>query len=95
MDLYLRIIVLLLEAVVLISALVAAWLGVMLMFYFEKFTVLNELIDSQYFVGRGNYGDGSKYKMDSWVMGWHTGLACFCLIAAAWLFCTFFSLLSL
>lgn len=85
----------LLRIVVLIGALVATWFGIMLLFFYEKFQVFNELLNNQYIVGKDKYGNGSGYSFDRWVMGWHTAVAILCLLLAAWLFSVFFSYLSL
>ena len=84
-----------LKVIVLLGALVATWFGVMLLFFYEKFAVFNELVNGQYLVGREKYGDGSGNKVDSWVLGWHTVMAVFCLLVAAWMYWTFYSYLSL
>ncbi|MFH1347712.1 MAG: hypothetical protein ABIH22_03375 [Candidatus Margulisiibacteriota bacterium] len=90
-----NIIVLIFKIVVLIAALVASWFAVMLLFFYEKFQVFNELVNGQYLVGRDKYGSGSGFKLDNWVMGWHTVIAVFCLLVAAWLFWTFYTYMQL
>jgi hypothetical protein len=89
------ILVMVLKILVLLGALVATWFGGMLLFFYEKFAVFNELVNGQYMVGREKYGDGAGYKMDKWVLGWHSVLAILCLLIAAWLYWTFYLFLSL
>ena len=86
-----NIVILIFKIIIFISALVATWFGVMLLFFYQKFQMFNELVNGQYFVGKDKYGDGSGCKFDNWVLGWHTVIAIFCLLIAAWLFWTFYS----
>ncbi|MFH1684149.1 MAG: hypothetical protein ABIA67_04620 [Candidatus Margulisiibacteriota bacterium] len=80
---------------VLVSALAATWFGIMLLFFYEKFQVFNELVNGQKLVGKDKYGTGSGYKLDNWVMGWHTVIAIFCLLIAAWLLWVFYTYMQL
>ncbi len=84
-----------LKVVVLIGGLVAAWFGVMLLFFYERFAMFNELITGQYFVGKEKYDNKQAYGLDNWVLGWHTVVAFFCFLIAAWMFWTFYTYLSL
>ncbi len=88
-------IILVFKLIVLVGALMSTWFGVMLIFFYEKFSALNEMLNNQYIVGRDKYGDGANYKLDSWVLGWHSILGVLCLLVAAWLFWTFYSYMSL
>jgi hypothetical protein len=90
----LNVVIVIFRIVIFIAAVVAAWFGIMLLFFYDRFQIFNEMINSNYFVGEQKYGNGSGYKMDSWIMGWHTVIAVFVLLAAGWLFWTFFNYMS-
>ncbi|MBN2057250.1 MAG: hypothetical protein JW782_00420 [Candidatus Saganbacteria bacterium] len=90
-----NIIILVFKVIVLIGAFVATWFGGMLIFFYDKFNALNELLNSQYLVGKDKYGDGSGFKLDNWVLGWHTVMGLACLLVAVWLYWTFYTYMSM
>ena len=83
-----------LKAVIFISALVALIFGVALLFFYERFSIFNELVNTQYFI-RKKGPKGGGYLLDNWVMGWHTFFGIIALIIGIWLFWVFFRYLAL
>jgi hypothetical protein len=85
----------LLKVVILASALVALAFGVAFMFFYERFQIFNELVNSQYLVKNKGYQGGKGYLIDNWVMGWHTLIGFVVLLVSAWLFWVFFTYMAL
>ncbi|MFH1576966.1 MAG: hypothetical protein ABID35_05455 [Candidatus Margulisiibacteriota bacterium] len=83
-------IIMLYKVLGLISGLITAWFGIMLLLFYNKFSAFNHRINARYLIGGDKYGDGSSYKIDALVLRWHTIIAIFCLLVAAWLFWTFY-----
>jgi hypothetical protein len=84
-----------LKVVVFISAVVALAFGIAFLFFYERFQIFNELVNTQYLVRKKEYRTGKDYLIDNWVMGWHTVIGSIVLMISVWLFWVFFAYLAL
>ena len=81
----------LLKIIVLAGALIGLWFSISFLFFYERFRVFNDLLDNQYFVGKGKYGQAQagNFGLDNLVFGWHTVVGIIVLLISCWLFYVF------
>lgn len=83
--------VLLVRIAVLVAAIIATLFGILMLFFYDRFQVFNEMVNTQYMVGKEKYKKQGGNSFDNLILGWHTPVAIFFLLVGVWLFYMFIS----
>jgi len=86
---------LIVKIVLLLAAVVSGLCGLAMIFFYDRFKAMNDGLNDRYLVGKGKYGSGSGYALDSWVLGWRIVPGLLILLISLWLFSVFFQYLSM
>jgi hypothetical protein len=79
---------------ILAAAVVAFWFALAILFFYERFRIFNETVNTRYMVRKSKYTGGGGFFVDEFVFGWHTVLGIMVLMVSLWLFSVFLKYVS-